>query len=413
MFNSVVLNVFIGIAFIYLLYSLYTTIIMELINSFLGLRARNLAYTLKRMLKDEKDLKKSDVWNYLRRFWNTILSFLGNSNLLKKSDFYTDFINQPAIKYLSSGGIIKRPSYMHAKNFSKALLDVLKADLTKEERKNPVVAIEKKIIEYFKVENEGNTEPSISSETGKYILNLLHDANDDVEKFKIHLEEWYDTTMERSKGWFRKKTQTILLIVGFILAVAFNVDTIQIINKLSKDENAQEQIVQLATAYVEENQDIIDNLNALKITDSIGVHDSVLLLKIDELLTIKKDLDKDVAATNTLLSLGWPDTLEYDRKSIVKYYLSFKNAKENQTVYFPQNVDQELFKEFIFSRCKEKDFKHMNYFWFAFGKGIWGYVLTALAISLGAPFWFDLLNKLVKLRSSTKQAEPIKLPNNK
>ncbi|MEQ8530717.1 MAG: hypothetical protein RIB86_02625, partial [Imperialibacter sp.] len=29
-----------------------------------------------------------------------------------------------------------------------------------------------------------------------------------------------------------------------------------------------------------------------------------------------------------------------------------------------------------------------------------GYLITAFAISLGAPFWFDLLNKLVKIRSS-------------
>ena len=30
----------------------------------------------------------------------------------------------------------------------------------------------------------------------------------------------------------------------------------------------------------------------------------------------------------------------------------------------------------------------------------WGYLLTVLALSLGAPFWFDLLNKLVRLRSA-------------
>ena len=29
-----------------------------------------------------------------------------------------------------------------------------------------------------------------------------------------------------------------------------------------------------------------------------------------------------------------------------------------------------------------------------------GYILTALAISLGAPFWFDLLKKLVNIRSA-------------
>jgi hypothetical protein len=31
-----------------------------------------------------------------------------------------------------------------------------------------------------------------------------------------------------------------------------------------------------------------------------------------------------------------------------------------------------------------------------------GLLLTALAIALGAPFWFDLLNKFIVLRSSVK-----------
>ena len=34
------------------------------------------------------------------------------------------------------------------------------------------------------------------------------------------------------------------------------------------------------------------------------------------------------------------------------------------------------------------------------GKKILGFMLTAFAICLGAPFWFDLLNKLIKMRGS-------------
>ena len=33
-------------------------------------------------------------------------------------------------------------------------------------------------------------------------------------------------------------------------------------------------------------------------------------------------------------------------------------------------------------------------------KSLLGWLITALALSLGAPFWFDLLNKLMKLRGS-------------
>jgi hypothetical protein len=38
-----------------------------------------------------------------------------------------------------------------------------------------------------------------------------------------------------------------------------------------------------------------------------------------------------------------------------------------------------------------------------FSKAFWGFLLTAIAISLGAPFWFDLLNKLMQIRGSVKE----------
>jgi hypothetical protein len=38
----------------------------------------------------------------------------------------------------------------------------------------------------------------------------------------------------------------------------------------------------------------------------------------------------------------------------------------------------------------------------AIGRYFAGWFLTAIAMTLGAPFWFDLLNKLVSLRSSLK-----------
>ena len=34
-----------------------------------------------------------------------------------------------------------------------------------------------------------------------------------------------------------------------------------------------------------------------------------------------------------------------------------------------------------------------------------GWLITALALSLGAPFWFDLLNKFIVVRSTVKPKE--------
>jgi len=34
-----------------------------------------------------------------------------------------------------------------------------------------------------------------------------------------------------------------------------------------------------------------------------------------------------------------------------------------------------------------------------------GWIITALAVSLGAPFWFDMLNKIMVVRGTVKPAE--------
>ena len=41
----------------------------------------------------------------------------------------------------------------------------------------------------------------------------------------------------------------------------------------------------------------------------------------------------------------------------------------------------------------------------AFGRHLFGWILTALAVSLGAPFWFDILNKIMVIRSTVKPHE--------
>jgi hypothetical protein len=52
------------------------------------------------------------------------------------------------------------------------------------------------------------------------------------------------------------------------------------------------------------------------------------------------------------------------------------------------------------------------------GAGAWamkavGITITVLAVSLGAPFWFDLLNKLADLRASGPKPQPSVQPADK
>lgn len=391
MTGNVALDIFIGIVFVYLLYSLLATIIMEIIATFLGLRARNLNYALKRMLRDEK--KKEYNWfiKVIRGIWTSIISTGGWSINLDTSDLYNEFIEQPTIKYLSSGSIFSKPSYITSQNFAKALVDTLKGDSGGEN-----------LLERIKT---GISGLPVASDTRKHLESLLEDANNDIQKFRLKLENWFDNTQERVIGWYKKNNQIFLLIIGFILAVALNANTFHIIKKLSKDDKAREQLVLLSISYLKENQNVIAKLDTLKQSDA------PFPAKFDTLLSIRDDLQKDIAKANSIISVSWPrmDSIKVESVSgnKVREMIKVDNTK---CIYYPVNVDKALFEKALKDKkgvIKVKNnkvyFKKNKYLRSVVWKNIWGYIITALFISLGAPFWFDLLNKIVKLRTSVAQ----------
>jgi hypothetical protein len=61
--------------------------------------------------------------------------------------------------------------------------------------------------------------------------------------------------MEDAQVGIKRYTQTVLFVVGLIIAVSFNVDTIAIHRVLSKDDHAREQIVQMAVSKQRNTRD--------------------------------------------------------------------------------------------------------------------------------------------------------------
>ncbi|MCL6294866.1 hypothetical protein [Jejuia spongiicola] len=555
MTGSVALDVVIGLVFIYLLYSLFATVIMEIINSFLGLRARNLRYALRRMLMNERHAKWFDnkiedsYWlsffknliNLIPRaflkIWNTFLKFSGRSGNLKDPELFHLFYNQPIIKYLGGGGIANKPSYMSPKNFSKALVDSLNSDIsivvlfkkfgvdTNLLKQEFILLDETSVFmkAYNEIEDESKTfegwfekrtdieKLGIASEvfpnniglkrnlnamqqlinggevkrrqpleqlfedasfdakikaglallpkesdTRKHIESLLTDADTKVDEFKLLLEQWFNDTMERSTGWFKRRVQYILFIVGFVLAVSFNADTINIVKKLSKDPDARAELVELAVEYSNDFQEVkqipkpdedkgeenkeINNPAHDAINKSPTVEEDERFQEVrDSLINVAKVINDDIYSAQNIIGTNWkiPEQLsvvnsldslkkdavrfDYPLKVIKKTYL-FGLFKKCDTidVYLEANksADTIHLKNAILPVTKEDFDKReipvnsayykLSYVFFSKGfyKNLWGYILTALAISLGSPFWFDVLNKLIKLRSSLQHEKP-------
>ena len=170
------------------------------------------------------------------------------------------------------------------------------------------------------------------------LVALYYHAQRDAVEFRRSVERWYDDTMERVSGWYRRRIQWFVVAFSLLLAFAINADTLQIAKYLWTNPAARTTIASAASNT--ENR------------DPGGA-------------TALKELGK------LPLPLGWHFTLD--------------RAKDPQAIPIPRNWDPRDWKD------KEV--------WALLTK-LLGLGLTTAALMLGAPFWFDTLSKIARLRNT-------------
>lgn len=403
MFGSTALDVVIGLVFVFLLYSLLASIVQEIFSTWIGLRARILKKAIARMLNDGNDDPKKPIRWYQFLFWflNTFVwrRFVSFYHVLIQREppqgtLARSFYEHPLIKYLGENPYNSKPAYLSAKNFSKVMVDLLTgmknrpgSDYAVEVQAflNPesqvVTPTEELGDDALKAPRipKGDSSKTIlvQKDTYRFLQSLWADAQGDVTRFKALLESWYDDTMERTTGWYKQYTQFFLFLIGLGIAVAFNVDSIRIAQKLATDPELREQVVQQADAFVKAHPNLGAELKKTAreaVTDSTGSSQA----RIDSVQTLLNTQDTLLARANRLVN-GDIENLNQ--------VLGLGYGPVRGRLLSCHNINR--FCRGFFSRE-------------GFVRSI-GWILTALAISLGAPFWFDLLNKLMQLRGTVKK----------
>jgi hypothetical protein len=354
-------DVAIGLVFMYLVLSLICTTVNELIATGLKWRAKDLENTLTRMI-DDGQLKDAFYNNGL--ISNTTRASRGGDPVPGTPDENVQAGGVPAkgneTDAAGNPKDIEHPSYLDGRTFAMALLDsvtmtkkgqeVLQTNAeqtgaSSEEAK--VAAAKPKEFPTFE-DIKKIVQDMPDSNIRDVLLANLATGEQTVTDLRNNVAAWFDSAMDRLSGSYKRKLKVLSLAIGIIVAFAFNADSVSVGKALWGDEALRGQIVGAASKYVNDPPPAVD------CTDP----------------DVQKRFECNLKALKTQeamlrpFPIGWPD----------------------------QQLDDRL-----------KDKKGIS--WFAALIGflvlkILGCLWTGLALSLGAPFWFDTLQKFMNVRGA-------------
>ncbi len=230
------------------------------------------------------------------------------------------------------------PSYIPASGFATAVIDSLIPD-TKVGAATPPAITDLR-----------NTAAKLPESAAKDALLAIFDlAGKDIVKATRAIEGWYADVMNRVSGIYKRYVQVVLFVTGFILATLLNADTIMIARALVTDPQTRSAVVESALATAE--------------------HEPADQSDRDPERPREEVLAAQRALMGSSLPLGWSN----------------------------DPVDPRAFPWMK----PESDPKRSASAWDMAGRSatkLLGLLLTAAAVSFGAPFWFDILNRATNLR---------------
>src|SRR5204863_6183142 len=68
----------------------------------------------------------------------------------------------------------------------------------------------------------------VASPLVESLQTLVTNANGNIGRFRTSVESWYDNHMDRVSGWYKRRVAKITLVIGAILVVLLNINTLTI-----------------------------------------------------------------------------------------------------------------------------------------------------------------------------------------
>lgn len=307
MFDSAVLDTVLGVVFVLVLFSTVCAAVRESIEGLLKTRAAYLEYGIRELLDD-----KGAGGLVEQIYTHPLVSGL----------FAGDYTPaEAASRAWCSWKRRNLPSYIPAKNFAGALLDIAARGPVAQQ---PLAAQPGRIdLDSLRQTMAGTHNDRVA----RVLLNAIDLAEGDINRALANVAAWFDSGMDRVSGWYKRLSSRIIFGIALVLAVLLNVDLIQVGRQLYKDDGQRAMVLAYAQSAAP-----------------------------DQALAADRKRTFDLLR-NRSFPIGWDDR---PAAQLVREVGAVK---------------------------------------------VLGWLFTAFAATLGAPFWFDVLNRFMVIRATVKPHE--------
>lgn len=332
------LDVAIGTVFLFLLLTFIASAVLETTSRAMNWRARNLYEAIAIMLEGSELVELADVVH------NPMVVALGRD---ARSISRLDILERMGWRMLDDR---VPPSYIPPATFSGTVLEVLlrKAAASLPTERHSVELSPDGAIKAIRV--VVGTQLNSSDALSSVLITTLATQGSSIQAIRLSLEKWFNDSMDRASGWYKRRTQSFLLCFGLLTAFSCNIDTIAVVQWLWKSDAARQAVLVAATNYEKQGPP------GSKPVAGYGSDDP------DYTVMAKRVADADQKIYELQYPIGW-----------------IFNAK-------PSN----LLRSWQFERTNRSRLSQY----------LLGCLITAIAISMGSTFWFNALENLINIRAS-------------
>jgi len=242
---------------------------------------------------------------------------------------------------------------------------------------------------------------AVSNASGK-LVSVIHTVDE-------RLTGWLNAAQDRSQHWFQTQTRNITIAASIALAFVCQIDAVELFRFVSTDANARKALVDASAKIVAESGDALDDQGGLPSRVAAAWNQS----HADAVIAVNpawKNVSEVQAAVQAAVQNEIGVTAKGDAAKVQAAMNAYAELeKATVKAYFDDKVDRltdlqstlgatgfDLFPQG--GRRWDSQATGCPVFEWAYWKHFPGMLLFAGLLSLGAPYWFNLLKNMASLR---------------